>query len=248
MTPRCFLRSLAPAVLFSIVSTAAFGQSGLEPQSSQPAARAITPVPYNDHAPVALKISVGQDQLRIGSMITICFEASRAGFATLWNLSTTGAVTRIFPNSYSTVSGVGGADVMHIEGAHSVCAGSTGDPFRYRVDGPPGMEDLYMLWTARADLQPAAAAYPDLPSLANEMHRLGGASPDDWAAGKISYDIVPAGGPVPPQLPPIDGSGSLSQQAPSSQSQAPSQALVSGALVSGIVVAPNVSTGDIDDG
>ena len=75
------------------------------------------------------------------------------------------------------------------------------------MDGPAGSEDLYLLWTARPDLQPGGAAYADAGALVGDMQLLGSASPNDWAASKLTYDIVPATGPVVPRLPERQTSG-----------------------------------------
>jgi hypothetical protein len=169
----------------------------VSPGFAQPATRQIVPVPFNDNTPVALSIAMDQQEPRIGSMVAICFRASRAGFATLWNISTTGTVSRVFPNSLQTAG-----STSQIEAERRVCAGVTGDPFRFRVDGPPGTEDLYLLWTSRADLQPSRSDYADADALVGAMRQLGNASNADWAASKLTYDIVPSTGPVLPVLPP----------------------------------------------
>jgi hypothetical protein len=67
-------------------------------QSPGPLTRQLTPVPFNENAPVALSVGLDPKQPRIGSTASICFEASRPGFATLWNISTSNKTARIFPN------------------------------------------------------------------------------------------------------------------------------------------------------
>jgi hypothetical protein len=191
--------------------------ASLLPAAAQPSiTRQIVPVPYNDGAPVAVSVSMDQKEPRISSTVAICFQASRAGFATLWNISTRGEVSRIFPNSF-----LPGTGASHVDAGRRYCAGVSGDPFRFRVDGPPGTEDLYLLWTARPDLQPQAVSYADAAALVTGMQKLGGANTGDWATSKLTYDIVPATGPVPPPLPPQQVNGATTPAAPVAAPTAP---------------------------
>jgi hypothetical protein len=166
--------------------------------------RALTPVPYNDNSPVQASVSLDQNEPKIGSMVSICFQASKPGFATLWNISTAGEVARVFPNQYSQVG-----PAAQIEANKRYCAGTAGDPFRFRVDGPAGTEDLYLLWTTRTDLQPSGTNYADANALVQDMQRLGGANAADWGTAKITYDIIPAAGNPPVTVPPPAVTGSI---------------------------------------
>ena len=170
--------------------------------AQQAVTRQIVPVPYNDAAPATVSVSMDQKEPRISSTVAICFNASRAGYATLWNISTRGDVTRIYPNSFSPDAGA-----SRIDANHRYCAGVAGDPFRFRVDGPPGTEDLYLFWTTRPALQPADASYQSAAALVAGMQKVAGASSTEWASAKLTYDIVPATGPTPPVLPPQQVTG-----------------------------------------
>lgn len=181
--------------------------------------RGLTPVPANDGSPVQTSVSLDQKEPKIGSMVSICFQASKTGFATLWNISTAGEVARVFPNQFSKVGGA-----AQVEADKRYCAGTSGDPFRFRVDGPAGTEDLYLLWTARTDLQPTGTTYADANALVQDMQRLGGASAADWSAAKVTYDIIPAAGNPPVTVPPAEVTGSVTPPAPPPVPQpAPSQ-------------------------
>src|SRR3954452_23500969 len=169
---------------------------------AQRTTRQLVPVPFNDSSPVALSVSLDQKEPRIGSTVSICFQSSRPGYATLWNISTNSKVSRIFPNQYGQAG-----TAASVEGDRRYCAGVSGDPFRFRVDGPAGTEDLYLLWTARPDLQPRGADYASAEALVSDMRQLGAASPNDWASSKVTYDIVPPGGSQPPPLPDQQVSG-----------------------------------------
>ncbi|HYZ63521.1 MAG TPA: caspase family protein [Acetobacteraceae bacterium] len=199
-------------------------QAGAQPT------RQLVPVPFNSDTPVALAVSLDQKQPRIGSTVSICFEASRAGYATLWNIATNNTVTRVFPNRF----GQPGA-AAQVEAARRYCAGSSGDPFRFRVDGPAGTEDLYLLWTTRPELQPAGSDYADAAALVGDMRRLAGANANDWGSTKLTYDIIPATPPPPPPLPDQGVSGSPSDGSSQPGTPAPKVwVFAMGANVSGL--------------
>lgn len=198
--------------------------------NAQQATRQLVPVPFNENAPVALSVNLDQKEPRIGSTVSICFQASRQGYATLWNISTNNKVNRIFPNAY----GQAGAAAA-VEGGRRYCAGVSGDAFRFRVDGPPGTEDLYLLWTTRPELQPGAADYANAEALVGDMRRVGAANPNDWGASKVTYDIVPASGPVEPEVPAQPASGSPAEDGAQPGAAAPKVWIFAmGANVSGL--------------
>lgn len=202
-----WLRPVIVTALWSVLATSA----AVAQQT-----RGLTPVPYNDNSPVVASVSLDQKEPKIGSTVSICFQASKAGFATLWNISTAGQVARVFPNQYSgntapSTRGVRPPDVAAapIEGDKRYCAGTSGDPFRFRVDGPAGNEDLYLLWTTRPDLQPTGTNYADANALVQDMQRLGGANAADWGTAHINYDIIPAAGNPPVTVPPPNVTGNV---------------------------------------
>lgn len=202
--------------LFALVAFAVFPAAFAANQGA-PATRAIVPVPYNKDTPALLSVSVDRHELKIGETVTVCFEASRDGYVTLWNISTEGVVARIFPNAHTPA----GPGTMQAKGGQRRCAGENGDAYRFRVDGPPGLEDLYLLWTSRPELQPATASYSSAETFTNELRRLGAAGGDQWGVAKTSYDIVPVTGSVPPQLPEPSASGQVTAPAtPSSPAPA----------------------------
>lgn len=161
--------------------------------------RKITPVPFNDGAAAIVSVTIDRGDLRIGATTPICFQTSRAGFATLWNIATDGSVGRVFPNAYQ--SGTDGGQAMRVEGDKTICAGSGSDVFRYRIDGPAGTEDLYLLWTAQPELQPNAEGFSSADQFAVALKGVATARAQDWAVAKTTYDIVPESGPVAPSIP-----------------------------------------------
>ncbi|MGE0716155.1 MAG: DUF4384 domain-containing protein [Alphaproteobacteria bacterium] len=121
--------------------------------ADRPATRTLVPVPYNKTPNVEVMVSTDRSELRIGEVVTICFQASKVGYVTLWNVSAEGRVGRIFPNPFQPAE----ADAMRIEAKYRYCAGKEGDPFRFQVAGPTGLDDLYLLWTADPGIQPRPA-------------------------------------------------------------------------------------------
>jgi len=171
--------------------------------------RALVAVPFNQTGAVALSVGADRSELKIGETVEICFQASRPGHVSLWNVSTAGAVTRIFPNALQQAgSGL-------VEGGRRQCAGAAGDAFRFQVEGPPGLEDLYLLWTTAAEIQPASGTYKDATLFAAELERLRGLVGDQWGTAKTSYDIVPREGAKPPALPRPTAQGGLAPPRPS---------------------------------
>ena len=195
------LRTLSASLIGLAVSLSA--------AHAQRTTRGLTPVPANDNATVSLSVSLDQKEPRIGSTVSICFNTSKPGYATLWNVSTAGQVVRVFPNQYSKVG-----PAAQVEGGRQYCAGTSGDPFRFRVDGPTGTEDLYLLWTTRTDLQPAGTNYADANGLVADLQRLGGANSTEWGTSKVTYDIVPSGGAVAPVVPQPQVTGNVTANPP----------------------------------
>ncbi len=189
----------------AFVAAALAGGSAL----AQKPTRGLTPVPSNDASPAKLDVSVDPKELRIGSPASVCFQSSRSGFVSLWNISTDNKVSLIFPNQFANV----GPSAM-IQANQRYCAGASGDAFRFRVDGPAGTEDVYLLWTTRAELQPSGRNYADAPALVADLQRLGGAGSTEWDTKKVTYDIVPAAGAVAPPLPPQQVTGNVSAPPP----------------------------------
>ena len=185
--------------------------------------RQIVPVPFNDAPAAEVAVSLSPKEPRVGAMAALCFSTSRAGFMTLWNIATNGTVTRVFPNSYSQADQQD-RTAMRVEPTRAACVGAGGDSFRFRVDGPAGTEDLYLLWTARPELQPRGGSFDDAPAFAQNLQRLGQAGKNEWAVAKTTYDILPSAGPAPqPPMPPRQGSSELAPPRPQPPQPQPSQ-------------------------
>jgi hypothetical protein len=195
---------LKAGLLLSLV--AVFFFSG--PTVGQQGTRGLVPVPFNATRPINVQVSTDRSSLKIGETVTVCYQISRAGYVTLWNIGADGKVVRIFPNAFTPST----AAAMHVTDTSRRCVGSEGDAFRFQVVGPPGIDELYLLWTADATLQPKTASHPDPGKFAADLARVGQAGPDRWATAKSAFDIndpaqatapprPPAAAPVPPAAP-----------------------------------------------
>ncbi|MBI1206923.1 MAG: DUF4384 domain-containing protein [Azospirillum sp.] len=149
--------------------------------------RSLVAVPFNVTQAVDVSITTSRPSVRIGETIEICFQASQPGYVTLWDIATDGQVGRVFPNAYS---GDGGA--RRIDGGARQCAGIQGDAFRFQVGGPPGLEDLYLVWTTAGAAQPTQTGYRSAAAFAADLDRLRQQAANQWATAKTSFDILPS--------------------------------------------------------
>jgi hypothetical protein len=162
--------------------------------AAQEATRTLVPVPFNASRPINAQVSTDRSSLKIGEVVTICFQVSQPGYVTLWDIGADGKVARIFPNAFTATT----ATAMHVADTARHCAGQDGDQFRFKVAGPTGMDELYLLWTVEAALQPTAASHSDPSRFAADLARVGQAGRDRWATAKTSFDITDPTRPAPP--------------------------------------------------
>lgn len=202
-------RSLTGSLLASVMLAALVPATGAVAQAQSLLdgldGRTLTPVPYNANPDIALELSVSHRQPRIGDILELCFAASRTGYVTLWNVGTSGQTARIFPNAYSG----GDPGAMQVTGGQRYCAGKSGDPFRFRVDGPPGRDELYIAWTATPDRQPQTTGFPNPAAMASAFEAMRQQTPAGWATYKTAYEVVGPGGAAPPPVPPVNNSSTL---------------------------------------
>lgn len=208
--PRSLTGSLLASVMLAALAPAMGTVAQAQSLLDEPGGRTLTPVPYNANPDIALELSVSHRQPRIGDILELCFAASRTGYVTLWNVGSSGQSARIFPNAFS-----GGDPVaMQVTGGQRYCAGKGGDPFRFRVDGPPGRDELYITWTATPDRQPQATAFPSAAAMASAFEAMRQQTPTGWATYKTAYEVVGPGGSAPPPVPPVNNSSTLPPPAP----------------------------------
>lgn len=144
-------------------------------------------VPANPDAPVQLDIRISQHTVAIGDEVRFDFVSSVDGYVTLWDVGTSGKVSRIYPN-------VHGGDAR-VRAGIGYGAGGPNDAFAFRVDGPPGMEDVYLVWTRTAEAQPKPFTYGDAGALSKDLAVVERLAPADWATAKVTFEITADGRP-----------------------------------------------------
>ncbi len=82
--------------------------------------------------PFSIKVSVAKTQYAVGEKIIISVSATQDCYLTLYDISTIGEVTQIFPNQYATDN--------FIQGGHTYPIPDQEDNFDFEITGPGGME------------------------------------------------------------------------------------------------------------
>lgn len=145
----------------------------------------LTPVPNNYNQAVNLNIRIHNRQMdyRIGEHMSFTVTASKSGYITLWDIGTSNTVRRIFPNQFS-------ADSMYVKAGQKASIGGESTRFDFRVAGKSGLEDVYAIWTAKAEDQPDQEGFESTFSFAKELIPFGKSNRKSWASDKISFEIV----------------------------------------------------------
>ena len=154
----------------------------------------IEMVPANPNAPVLLHIRIDKPTVGIGDEVRFDFVSDTDGYVTLWDIGTSGKVSRIYPNDL-------GGD-MRVEAGVGYGAGGPDDQFAFRVDGPVGMEDVYLVWTRTAEAQPKQFRYGDADALSKDLAVVERLATKDWATAKVTFEISDDGRPRTASLAP----------------------------------------------
>ena len=157
------------------------------------AAKDITPIPANPTP--GLRLEVAKTTARIGDEQRFCFTTDQSGYVTLWDIGTSGRVARIYPNAYS------GRRAGWVKAGQRQCVGNARQDFRFRVDGPPGMEDVYLVWSRAPENQPRHIRFSDARGLNQALKDLSVEPRARWATAKVTFEITQNGSAEPPTLP-----------------------------------------------
>ncbi len=153
----------------------------------------LTVVPNNQNPSIGLNISASSGTVRIGESIEFYLTTNRAGYVTLWDVGTSGRVTRIFPNQHS--------EDMYAVPGQRYGYGGQGSTYLFRVNGPVGFEDVYAVWTERPELQPKQFNYPNAQGLTRDLSVVEREPRQNWATAKVTFEITD-GSPPPVYVPP----------------------------------------------
>lgn len=147
----------------------------------------IEVVPANPDASVQLDIRINQNTVAIGDTVEFDFQSSADGYVSLWDIGTSGRVTRIFPND------LGGDPRVRAKTRYG--AGGANDSFAFQVNGPTGMEDVYLVWTRTPEAQPTQFKYENAGVLAKDLAVVQRLNETDWATKKVTFEITEDGRP-----------------------------------------------------
>lgn len=147
----------------------------------------IEVVPANPNAPVLLYIRIDKPTVKIGDEVRFDFVSDTDGYVTLWDIGTSGRVSRIYPNDL-------GGD-MRVKAGVGYGAGGPDDRFAFQVNGPVGMEDVYLVWTRTAEAQPKQFSYGDAGALNKDLAVVERLATKDWATAKVTFEISDDGRP-----------------------------------------------------
>lgn len=89
--------------------------------------------------PFALQVSVGKTTYKVGEKIVISVRATHSCYLTLYDISTVGEVTQIFPNKFATDN--------FIEGGYTYPIPDQQDKFDFEIIGPSGVERVRAVCT-----------------------------------------------------------------------------------------------------
>lgn len=89
--------------------------------------------------PFTLQVSVPKTTYMVGETIVISVRASQSCYLTLYDISTVGEVTQIFPNKYAARN--------FIEAGHVYPIPDDTDEFDFEITGPSGMERVRAVCT-----------------------------------------------------------------------------------------------------
>ena len=98
-----------------------------------------TAPPPSPQTPFTLGVSVDKNVYRIGEKIVITVQASQGCYLTLYDISTVGEVTQIFPNQFASDNLIKGGVTYHIP--------TEADSFDFEITGPPGIERVRAVGT-----------------------------------------------------------------------------------------------------
>lgn len=157
-------------------------------------AQGLTPatLPDNHQPDVGLHISTPGYTYRPGEFVPFEVRASRGGYLSLWNIGSSGAVTRLLPNVYSRDT--------FIRAGQGTRFGEIGQAYRFQAIGADGFEDVLALWTRRAQAQPDAASFRDAEAFSRALAALEPLPRGDWATARVTFEIS-SGAPAPHAAP-----------------------------------------------
>lgn len=143
--------------------------------------------------PFTIEVKVDKPVYRIGEKVTIIVRANRDSYLALYDISTQGEVTQIFPNCYAEDNLIQGGQVYRIP--------AETDEFDLKVvEGPPGMERVRAIGTMENvnlfDHQPCGSdeVFPKISKNSKRFEdslnqKLGVIPSEQWTEASITFQI-----------------------------------------------------------
>jgi hypothetical protein len=135
-------------------------------------------------AGVQLRLERGKSVVPIGEEVAFLFTTNQDGFVTLWDIGTSRRVKRIYPRT---------AAAAPVRAGHQYGAGGADTPLQFEVQGPEGMEEVYLVWTRTPDAQPKQLDYPNVQALSKDLQPTERLASPDWATAKVAFEVIASG-------------------------------------------------------
>jgi hypothetical protein len=142
--------------------------------------------------PLALEVQVDKPIYQAGEFIVLSVRANQDCYLALYDISTEGEVTQIFPNKY--------ADDNLISGGHVYRIPNKSDKFDYEVTGPAGIERVRAVCTQRnvnmveTSLKNEQEVFPRIQQASPQFEqslnqKLETMPSDQWAEASITFQV-----------------------------------------------------------
>ncbi len=135
----------------------------------------------NPYVNIDLDVADGRDVVRMGDKVAFCFKVSQPGYVSLWDLGTSGKVSKIYPFREQN-------NIRRVNANQKECVGNT----RFTVTGPQGVENVVLYWTANERGQIEAAQYDNksefVSALTSNVRRNN--SYNDWATAEVTFEVI----------------------------------------------------------
>ena len=144
--------------------------------------------------PFTMEVKVDKDVYRISETIVITVRASQNCFLTLYDISTEGEVTQIFPNRYAQDNWIQGGTVYRIPDKQDI--------FDFEIFGPPGIERVRAIGTIdnvnffEGRMIDKTEAFPKILQKPDQFNsavsqKLGTMPRERWAEASVTFQVVP---------------------------------------------------------
>jgi ribosomal protein S28E/S33 len=155
-------------------------------------------IPFNNTRDVELNIEINKPTVAIGQDVSFRFRSNKAGYVSLWDVGTSNTVTRLYPAS---------GDDLFIESNSWYGAGGKDSAYVFTIREPTGMEDVYLLWTAKPEAQPKELKYSNAHSFGKSIHNTVQLRipQNQWETAKVTFEVIDPNY-IPQPVLPVSGS------------------------------------------